>query len=328
MVVNNRGVVAQQTDYYPFGYTFNKSGSSDNKYLYNGKELQGDEIGITSLDWLDYGWRMYDPILGRWHVIDPLAEKYAPISPYAYVANNPLRYIDPDGRRMSPYYDIETGSYLGFDEDEFYGQIMVTTRAAYNNAKKNPDGSVQRRSITKSSETKNIQDANLSDKSMANVYTDIISKTDDESISSAKLYNGSISVFNNKLVNGKAGGYNDPEFAGGASCQNLGENGYKITMNRNAVNPSSLRLNTVENIQNTLGAHEILGHGINGIGGDASGQHHKVYEIQMSHPTWFKTTENYKKIIVNNYLQLLYRENRNKYNSDPNVYQLYKKYAN
>ena len=34
--------------------------------------------------------------------MDPLAEKYYSISPYAYVANNPLRYIDPDGRRISP----------------------------------------------------------------------------------------------------------------------------------------------------------------------------------------------------------------------------------
>jgi len=60
---------------------------------FSNKELQ--ETGLY-----DYGWRQYMPDIGRWNAMDQLAEMYAPISPYAYVANNPISFIDPDGRKI------------------------------------------------------------------------------------------------------------------------------------------------------------------------------------------------------------------------------------
>ncbi|TKG87726.1 hypothetical protein EYV94_28015, partial [Puteibacter caeruleilacunae] len=90
-------VVDQKTEYYPFGSMFTENNLTENKYLYNGKELNNEFF-----ENYDYGSRMYDAALARWHCIDPLADdkKYVHLSPYVYVANNPIIFIDPDGERI------------------------------------------------------------------------------------------------------------------------------------------------------------------------------------------------------------------------------------
>lgn len=82
-----------------------------NLYLYNGKELQ-EELGLNMYD---YGARNYDPALGRWMNIDPLAEKSRRFSPYVYALNNPVFFIDPDGMEALDWFKNGKGRVVWFD---------------------------------------------------------------------------------------------------------------------------------------------------------------------------------------------------------------------
>ena len=107
---NNRVVVDQNSNveetnhYYPFGGIFASTGNIQ-PYKYNGKELDTKK----GLNWYDYGARMYDAALGRWHVVDPMAEKYYSLSPYIYCNNNPVNAIDSNGEKI-----VFVNGFLGF----------------------------------------------------------------------------------------------------------------------------------------------------------------------------------------------------------------------
>ena len=98
VITDGSGSVVERNDYYPLGMRTATGNSypqlTANLYKYNGKEVQTvGRIGFT-----DYGARMYDDFTGRWFVPDPLAEKYASMSPYMYCGGNPISMVDVDGR--------------------------------------------------------------------------------------------------------------------------------------------------------------------------------------------------------------------------------------
>ena len=94
VVVSPAGTATQINHYYPFGGLFGEStGGTSQRFKYNGKEFDRTH----GLDWYDYGARHMSPDVGRFTTIDPMAENYYSISPYAYCGNNPMKYIDPNG---------------------------------------------------------------------------------------------------------------------------------------------------------------------------------------------------------------------------------------
>ena len=97
------GNVVETSDFLPFGTRWSQtSGSSSstltdasNRWRYSGKEEQ--KTLNSSLPLIDYGARMYDPTIARWLSVDPMAEKYYPLSPYVYCANNSVSIVDYHG---------------------------------------------------------------------------------------------------------------------------------------------------------------------------------------------------------------------------------------
>ncbi|WP_394799734.1 RHS repeat domain-containing protein [Flavobacterium sediminilitoris] len=104
--------ILEENHYYPFGLKhsgYNMNNSQPNyQYKYNGKELQ-TELG---LDLYDYGARNYDPALGRWMNIDPLAENSRRWTPYNYAYNNPMYFVDPDGMQAEHDYKYGTDGQI------------------------------------------------------------------------------------------------------------------------------------------------------------------------------------------------------------------------
>ena len=101
----SRYAVIGKAHYDPWGYALGgnwvNNPGVDNLYQYNGKELNND----FGLGLYDYNLRNFDPSIGKLTTIDPLSEKFSSYTPYNYVQNNPVRYIDRLGLyKIDPYF--------------------------------------------------------------------------------------------------------------------------------------------------------------------------------------------------------------------------------
>ncbi|RZJ76297.1 MAG: RHS repeat-associated core domain-containing protein [Flavobacterium sp.] len=142
-------VVRQENSYYPFGLTMPGSvlPTAANKNLYNGgSEWQDDFADLPDLQQTFY--RMYDPALGRFIAVDPMAEASDSDGPYHYALNNPIMFNDPlgdvaQGATMASYgwSSYRTGSGSGnhwsdknygfLPNESFWNKVYDMTDAPY-----------------------------------------------------------------------------------------------------------------------------------------------------------------------------------------------------
>ena len=95
-ITDDHANITQYDAYLPYGELLvdEHSSSEDLPYKFNGKQFD-EETGLYY-----YGARYMNPVTSLWYGVDPLAEKYVATGGYVYTLDNPVRLIDPDGRKL------------------------------------------------------------------------------------------------------------------------------------------------------------------------------------------------------------------------------------
>ena len=112
-ITNHNGNAVQHLQYLPYGepYVNIRTTGYSERFTFTGKE-RDEETGYGY-----FGARYMDhELMTMWLSVDPMADKYPSISPYAYCAWNPVRLVDPDGRELTDFKD-KKGNLIKHIED-------------------------------------------------------------------------------------------------------------------------------------------------------------------------------------------------------------------
>jgi RHS repeat-associated protein len=134
---------------------------------YNGKEYDH----IHGLDWYDYGARSYDPALATWTSVDPLAEKYLWMSPYVYCLNNPIKFLDQDGRNPGDFFtnlDLAAKDFGNYSNFKSIKENKEYSTAFYSITKYGKSGYTYVEPIVGTSESSKVPYTEKNEKKMVN----------------------------------------------------------------------------------------------------------------------------------------------------------------
>ena len=290
--------------FHPFVFTGNapRKGNRAPLNQINCSEERDEETGYGY-----FGARYMDhELMTMWLSVDPMADKYPSISPYAYCVWNPVKLVDPDGREINPVYTRE-GDYLGETKEGFTGDPLIMNKSDYemmmdfsgkNDISELSVDDVKERGGTTFDDA--AKRGAINGDAQEKIVKNIISQYKDSQI--LELYNV---AFNGSDVANKV--KYDADNNALKSKYNFGTNSTTIYFRHNNWKYEF----TVENIIASVVYHEWLGHDKMGWGNGMAlvnasdgGTHHACFLSVMVSPIWQKTTPRYKEFNENMFRHL------------------------